>query len=241
MEYNKLLLSWKGPNTKINYLVGVLEKHEEIYCFYYNLTEVEKANDEGFKPFIGLSDVNKVYRSEKLFSVFERRLPHQSRAIFKKFIEDHGQNKSNDHNWDYLSLTKGRLATDSVSFLNPIVFKNGQLLFSFEVAGWSYTKTINRLLEVEDVLNIGIDLNNPWDQYALELTDPKNNNVRVGYMPRPFNEVCYKFILNDLKLEAMIVGIIGEEARPIAFVFSDKFHDHDVDIPEEYKYLIEFQ
>lgn len=221
MTYTKLLVSWKGPKTKYNYLVGVLEKLGKGYKFNYNANEVIKAKEEGFMPFIGLSDTHKEYRSEKLFPVFERRLPHKTRAVFKKFIEERNLDTSDDVNWNYLSIIGGRLATDSLSFQTPITFFNGAVSYTFEVAGWSYTKGNNRSLHMHDQLLLQIDENNPKDKYAVELIDPEHSQQRVGYIPRPFNQLFYKLIANQTSLNAAIVGIVGEDARPVVFIASN--------------------
>lgn len=238
MSYTKLLVSWKGPISKNNYLVGVLNKWEKTYTFYYNLAEVNQARNEGFKPFIGLSDIDKEYNSEKLFPVFERRLPHQSRAVFKKFIEKNKLDTSDDINWIYLSIIGGRLATDSLSFLSPIIVNKGKLYFTFDVAGWSYTKDNNRPLQVDDELAMQIDEKNPKDKYAVELIDPQNNNQRVGYIPRPFNKFFHRVIGDNYLLNSVIVGIMGDDARPAVFASSIN-SNFDLNNYKEFLYLID--
>lgn len=214
MEVNKLLVSWKSPISKSNYFVGVLEKEKGIYRFKYNKNIVEEAKKEGFTLFIGLNDLNKIYESSKLFSVFERRLPNKNRNIFKKVVQEYQLENSDDLNWDYLRITKGRLATDSLSFLEPIIIFNDSIHYEGEIAGWSFTKDNNRLFSIGDSLELHIDLANEKDSKAVEVLDPENHFVRVGFIAKPFNEVFFHLLNIGYKIEARVVSLDEDSKRP---------------------------
>ncbi|WP_462410397.1 hypothetical protein [Neobacillus sp. Marseille-QA0830] len=171
LKVNKLLVSWQSPVSKRNYFVGILKKDNEGYMFKYNNNFVEDAKKEGFTPFIGLNDLNKIYRSIKLFSVFERRLPSKNRNIFKMVVREHQLDNSNDVDWEYLRITKGQLATDSLSFLEPIIICGNKIHYKGEVAGsgWTFTMQNNRMFSMGDPLALRIEPTNIDDTKAVEV------------------------------------------------------------------------
>ncbi|MGG4409241.1 HIRAN domain-containing protein [Niallia taxi] len=236
----KLLVSWKGPKTKKNYFVGLLSKDHTPngvkYKFIYIHKVVLQASEEGFEPFVGLSYLDKEYSSDKLFSVFERRLPNQSRNIFKKFIEDYQLQTSNAVTWEYLKITKGRTATDNLSFLEPVYIKKNKLIYSGEIAGWSFTKNNNQKLEINNQLILRIDEKNQKDDMAVEIIDPKNNNERVGFIQKPFNQLFFSLLKRGYSLNGFIVSIDSDDNRPTINV-EKRVSIQDIDT-NELKYLI---
>ncbi|MED1784253.1 HIRAN domain-containing protein [Brevibacillus fortis] len=240
LTFNKLLLNWKGPSTGRNYPVGVLQKKDGFYNFSYNKAVLLEAEKEGFTPLIGL-DLDSTYESKKLFSVFERRLPNPSRNVFKRFYDNYKLEKSDDMFWDYLWITGGKLATDSLSFVTPIVYQNGYLRFSCEVAGWSHTKVFNRELEEKVSLKVEIDTENKNDSFAVELIDEENNNCRVGYIPRPFNLLFYRLLQKNIKVLSEVYYVNQDDKRPRVLVFTMTLSKHLVENESDLQYLIEYQ
>jgi hypothetical protein len=237
---NKLLLNWKGQSKK-NYLVGTLEKLPEKYIFRYNKELIDEAKKEGFAPFVGFSDEEKIYSSKKLFSIFERRLPNSNRAVFKKFLQENELDVGGDVGWEYLRLTKGKLATDSLSFQQPAIYKCDKefLSLSFEVAGWSVTKDRNKSLDVNKNVKVQIDHKNEHDEHAIEIIDPENN-MRIGYIPRPFNSIFYYVLVNNFNVVGSIFSTINEDNRPSVLVAS-RVPREFVEQQKNLLYLIEFQ
>ncbi|SDB84432.1 HIRAN domain-containing protein [Pelagirhabdus alkalitolerans] len=214
----KLLVSWKGPKSKQNFFVGLLSKNYDSeglnYKFIYNKEIVQQAKEEGFVPFVGLRDLNKVYYSDKLFSVFERRLPSENRHIFKKFINDYQLSNSDTVKWEYLKITKGRTATDNLSFLEPVYFDHNNLTYSGEIAGWSYTQKNNDSLKINDKVILRRDVSNSKDKEAVEIIDPNNDNERVGYVQKPFNKVFFNLLKEGYYLQGFIKSLDPYDGRP---------------------------
>lgn len=214
----KLLVSWKGPESKKNYFVGLLSKNNDSnglnYKFVYNQEIVSQAQKDGFKPFVGLKDLDKEYSSNKLFSIFERRLPNQSRNVFKKFINDYSLETSDVVTWEYLKITKGRTATDNLSFLEPVYIIGDNLMYTGEVAGWSFTRQNNYDLKVNDQLVLQVEENNREDNTAVEIINPENENTRVGYIQKPFNKVFFSLLKKGYSLNCYIKSIDSIENRP---------------------------
>jgi hypothetical protein len=236
----KLLVSWKGPKSKKNFFVGLLSKNYTPnglnYKFIYIHEVVLQAEEEGFMPFVGLKDLDKEYSSEKLFSVFERRLPNQSRNIFKKFIDDHQLQTSNAVTWEYLKITKGRTATDNLSFLEPIYIEENKLSYNGEIAGWSFTQKNNINLKVNDQLTLRNDETNDKDTKAVEIVNPANGNERVGYIQKPFNKVFFGLLKKGYTLSGYIESMDLDDNRPTIAV-ETKISMEDIH-SNELKYLI---
>ena len=72
-----LYLIWKSEQTRKQYIIGQLTKNGQ-YEFQYD-KEVYSAIDDGFKPLLCFPDLNKVYKDDRLFTVFTSRLPDKKR------------------------------------------------------------------------------------------------------------------------------------------------------------------
>ncbi|ASA21976.1 HIRAN domain-containing protein [Paenibacillus donghaensis] len=230
-QINKLLINWKGPKTKSNYAVGQLLKVEGRYIFQYNKKVVNEAASEGFSLFVGFSDIDVAYESDKLFSIFERRIPDENRSDFKRFLEAFKDELTDDLQWDYLRYMKGNLATDSISFITPVIFEKetGLLYLVCEIAGWSITK--NNLIdyEVDKEIEMVIDNNNPKDKEAIELFyHDKDTRMTIGYVPKPFNELFYRFIKNGLPIVTKIFYKKHKDNRPLIIIRSNSKMTADI-------------
>ncbi|WP_145329059.1 HIRAN domain-containing protein [Paenibacillus xylanexedens] len=237
--YNKLLVFWKGPNGE-NFLVGILEKKNKQYIFRYENNSLNAAKEHGFSPFIGLSDENKVYRSDKLFSVFERRTPGANRGAFKKLLEENNLSDGEDLVWDYLCLTKGRLATDSLSLIAPVVFENKSLFLDSEVAGWSYTKENNTALSKDTRLILQVDRNNENDDKAIMILN-SDTKEKVGYIMKPFNYLYYYLLEKGFSLVAKIYIFDKKEGRPSFLIYCSEITKELIEGEKELQYLIEYR
>ncbi|WP_339183563.1 HIRAN domain-containing protein [Paenibacillus sp. FSL H8-0317] len=237
--YNKLLVFWKGPQGE-NFLVGILEKKNKVYIFQYENNSLNAAKEHGFSPFIGFSDEIKVYKSDKLFSIFERRTPGVNRAVFKKLLQEHNLSNGEDLVWDYLCLTKGRLATDSLSLIAPVVYENQSLLLDIEIAGWSYTKKNNKQLSKDTRLALQYDNENPNDERAIQVLNFENNE-KVGYIMKPFNKLYYCLMENGFSLIPTIYIFNKEDGRPSLLIYCPQITRETLEKEKEFQYLIEYR
>ncbi len=225
--YYKLLVVWKSPRNRANYAVGALELRAEQYLFYYNHEIYKQAVQEGFVPFVGLSDVDKIYRSNKLFSSFERRIPNTDRNDFKRFLKNHQIDSSNVE-WEYLCITQGRLATDQICFIAPILYASNRnvALLSVEIAGWSHTKDQVQDYDVDDPISVKWDRLNEKDHEAMEIVLDSRNDLRLGYIPKPFNGFFYKVLKEGFDIYAKIQAKVPEENRPLIVVACELDKDY---------------
>lgn len=198
-ENKKLLINWKSPEKKENFAVGTLIKLENGYNFFYNKEIVKEASLQGFVPFVGLRDINKNYESDKLFSVFERRIPNVDRKDFQNFLAKYDELKSKDVLWMYLSLDGAKLATDSLSFVLPFLYEksNNMLYLACYIAGFFRYNSKNHDYDESSSLFLELEKNNPYDINALMILDEKKQ--RLGYIPKPFNFLLTRFLKKSNK------------------------------------------
>lgn len=216
--FSKLLVNWKSPNNE-NFPVATLELLEGKYHFKYNKRVVEEAENDGFSPFVGLSNVDQTYSSDKLFSIFDRRIPNKERNVFKKFMEDHDLDTSKHIEWSYLAITKGTLATDSISFIVPAVYFNEKetLYLGCEIAGWSYTRETVGDLDLKNKIAVVSEEENKFDAEAISLALIERNNLKLGYIPKPYNQLFYRVLKENIPVFSTIYSIT-REGRPLILI-----------------------
>lgn len=126
-----LLVTWKSPTTKNIYKIGVLQKNNKEYIFFYHKDEVEKAKKEGFQSFGEFVNLESKYiNKERLFVSFKTRIPSRKRKDFSEFLrKNFGENvdltKIDD--FEILKLIRGASATDTVEVLDDTSDKGGLL------------------------------------------------------------------------------------------------------------------
>ncbi|MFC5471941.1 HIRAN domain-containing protein [Cohnella suwonensis] len=239
----KLLVNWKASSSGKNYVVGILQNEETGYTFNYNEYMLDEAKNDGFELFIGFNDRNSIYHSEKLFSVFERRLPSINRTDFKKFLKDNNLESTEDPTWDYLCLTKGKLATDSISFVTPMTYTRSQnlLFFNCDVAGWSHTEEEYKLTKKDQELKPEIDDSNLHDTTAVCLIDSSNNNHKIGYVPRPFNQLIYRLLKKEMIFKTKVYYLDKEEGRPKIVMYTFDISEEELQKEKDLQYLVEYE
>ena len=98
----------------MKYLFSVEWKHitigrcyyfENKYVFIYDKDGIGKTSKLGFNKLIGFPDINDIYVSNNLFSVFESRVISSKRT----------KHMTDEEKIEFLINTEGRLITDSIS------------------------------------------------------------------------------------------------------------------------------
>lgn len=84
-----LYLIWKEQESKRRYTVAELSKNAK-YRFQYG-HEIKLAMLAGFEPLIAFPDIDKIYESEALFSVFASRLPDPKRKGIDKILKKYNK------------------------------------------------------------------------------------------------------------------------------------------------------
>lgn len=113
-----LYLKWNDHKSNSKYLIGALFRDKEKGKYYFKVSKahVESAVEKGIisKALLPFSDFNKIYESNKLFSIFKIRLPKLERYSsdeLKELLQDLNMNEFDE--FEYLKKTNGQLATDN--------------------------------------------------------------------------------------------------------------------------------
>lgn len=212
-----LWLIWQNVETRQRYHIGNLSNLDGNYTFTYELSGKRRtlleAMDNGYRPHLAFRDIQKVYKSDRLFDAFARRLPDKRRPDFSKLLQSFGL--SIDYSeMDLLRATGGRLATDPYEFVAPIYRFNDHFDFDFYVAGWRYYDGENSLseLKVGEVVKFELDLINPEDDKAVVILTTQSGH-KLGYVPAFYSGFMFDVIRNGGKYEAKIEGI-NIDAKP---------------------------
>ena len=111
-----LLLIWKEPKSRRRYLVGELSKNGQFEFTYNN--EVHKAIEDGFELLIAFPEIDKLYKSDKLFPVFASRLPDPKRKGIEAILNKYGLAEYDAYK--LLKRSGARLPIDNLEFINSI-------------------------------------------------------------------------------------------------------------------------
>jgi hypothetical protein len=220
---SKLILMWSNPSSKENCKIGILSKQDDGYSFYYLKENVIRAYDDGFTLLAGFPDLDRRYFSQNLFSVFERRIPNKKRKDFRSVVERFELLDVEDLNWEYLRITKGRLATDRLFFLEPIQIIKNMIVVEFEIAGWNYLENKEEVIEklsVGQCLELLLEPTNPVDPCAVVLTIADDRSTKLGYIPKPYNEYICFWMSRKIKFRAKIRALLDQKQnyRPVVVV-----------------------
>jgi hypothetical protein len=207
-----LLVAWQHPSTRAFDLVGRLDvpvADDKPYRFAYYR---HAASVAGFRPFVDLPNLDRVYEAHDLFPLFENRLTPRSRADFPEVAAFVGLTGDADP-FEVLARTGGRRATDTVEVvpepaIDPV---SGRLEVDFLVHGIRHHDGVDACLEElhpSDRLRILCDVQNPADSMAVALADEHTRNL--GWLPRylvPFiNRSAQQFGWPQVHVEVLHVG-----------------------------------
>jgi len=185
---NKLWLVWKDTNTRERFIVGVLTYNREVYYFKY--LENEGKNDlgsaltRGFSLLPAFPERDKEYQSPKLFHVFFNRLASRNRTDVQELFQNRGLSQ-HCSDFDFLKETGGRLPTDTLEFVEPIMFQvQEEFKIKFNVAGLRYydiDKVQYYKLQQNSKIILRLEPNNKFDPHAIEVLTCENE--KLGYVP----------------------------------------------------------
>jgi len=212
----KLCLLWQNAATRKWYHVGNLEFTEsEEYIFSYEMSEekrtlVEAVND-GYLLHPSFPNENEVYKSNKLFNCFARRLPNFKRNDIKKKYEVMGLSEMTP-SYEVFSITGGLLAGDNYEFVKPIQSNENCYNLEFYIRGWRHYNEESFELCEHDKLFFEIDENNEHDSNAVKVVCREKV---IGYVPAFYSD----FLSGSLKNndEITIEKYVFDKNAPSAF------------------------
>jgi hypothetical protein len=133
-DVKTLLVVWQNKKNRLYYHIGTLSYYNDQYEFVYTYSDkgerkLRDALKNGYMYHPVFPQPDKTYRSKTLFPAFDRRLPSVDRSDFQAILSDLGLNE-NATKMDLLQQTRGRLASDSYSFEQPLCVEEDRKLYS---------------------------------------------------------------------------------------------------------------
>nr|WP_298103469.1 HIRAN domain-containing protein [uncultured Shinella sp.] len=221
----KFILNWQDPESRRWHSVGTLTHERGLYFFVY--TRGAKLSSR-FVPFGNMSKLDRAYVSETLFPIFANRILNEKRPEFEKYSEWSGlSDKSSRDPLLLMARMGGGRATDTMQ-VYPIPEKSMDgkyktVFFSHGISHISQSAQRRCLgLANGDVLYAMLDVQNPFDEYAVALrtADPAEF---VGYCPR--------YLAKDVR------KLLGNSESELAV----RVKQVNFDAPFQYKLLCEIE
>lgn len=203
-----LYLIWKSEKSRKQYIVGQLTKNS-LYEFQYG-EEVQSAIADGFIPLLCFPDLNKVYKDERLFSIFASRLPDKKRKKIHDVLNKYGLKEYDE----YLLLKRSgaRLPIDNLEFIDPILDMESDITRIFFIAGVRHYLDCNGT-DCADALDItrGDEVylkrepDNKYDPNAVQLLDISGKVL--GYVPRYYSTGVTELLAQSKKVMCHIYNV----------------------------------
>ena len=181
----RFAVAWRNRQRRAITPVGVLDYWEGRYRFQY-LDGVGNSV-EGFRPFIGFPDLDRIYESVRLWPFFGLRVMDQKRPDYAQYVRWLGLTVGASR-LDILSRSGGERKGDSVLLAeSPAVADDGATEAIFLVRGVSYairqhgTEAVADSMQTGDRLTLVDDPTNEANPRALLLE--ASDGARIGWVP----------------------------------------------------------
>lgn len=181
----RFAIAWRNRRRRFIAPVAVLDHDAVGYRFQY-LPHVRESV-EGFRPFIGFPDFEKIYESSRLWPFFDLRVMDRKRPDFPSYVRWLGLTDDVSR-LDILSRSGGEQKGDSVYLAEaPAIADDGATESVFLIRGVSYAvRSFDSLLAAEslragDELAIVDDETNEANPAALLLATA--DGMAVGWVP----------------------------------------------------------
>lgn len=202
-----ILLIWKDPNSRRNFVVGDLSINGN-YEFKYDY-EIDEAIEHGFELIIPFDDVNKVYNRDILFPAFSSRLPDKKRRGIDKILNKYGLNEYDEYR--LLKRSGAKLPIDNLEFIDPILKNDQEFARDFYIQGVRHyhecedmNSDINFPFNVGDLVQLEMELENQYDENVIMI---KYSQDILGYVPRYYSEVLTRHLKNGATYQCKITDI----------------------------------
>ena len=185
-----LYLIWKSEQTRKQYIIGQLTKNGQ-YEFQYG-EEVHSAIADGFKPLLCFPDLNKVYKDDRLFTIF---------TSLEKYD-------------DYMLLKRSgaRLPIDNLEFIDPILSLDTDVTRIFYMAGVRHYLECNgkdcaQAIEATrgDEVFLRTEPDNSYDPNAVQFLDSYGRTL--GYIPRYYSKGVTELLKQGKKIVCHIYNV----------------------------------
>ena len=203
-----LYLIWKAERSRLQYIIGELTKNGQ-FEFQYS-EEVHSAIADGFSPLLCFPDLDKVYKADRLFTIFTSRLPDRKRKNIQDILEKYGLEEYDD----YLLLKRSgaRLPIDNLEFIDPILNFDKNVTRIFYIAGVQHYldcdgEDCTQAMKVTrgDEVFLRKEPENNYDQNAVQLLDISGNVL--GYIPRYYSKGVTEILNREKKIVCHIYNV----------------------------------
>ncbi|MEW9053729.1 MAG: HIRAN domain-containing protein [Neobacillus sp.] len=216
-KVHTLLVVWQNKQSRLFYHIGTLSHYNNHYEFSYTGIGQRKlidALDNDYMLHPAFPIVDKVYRSSYLFPAFDRRLPSIDRSDFKAILADLGLDE-NSSKMDLLQQTRGRLASDTYSFEQPLrIEADGKLHSSFFVHGMRHRDLPtgwSSWIAVNSPVKLSKEPTNPADPHAVGVYTL--GGIHLGYVPAFYSKAIFSLLEKEAK-PFVRVSYINEKSTP---------------------------
>lgn len=112
----EVLYLTKADRTGKRVLIGELAKSGNEYTFRYTPEKTDKP--DGFFKVPTFRELDRTYKSDKLFLFFITRLFDKGRPDLPQLLSDYGLNDYDE--WELLKATRARLLTDGYELVESV-------------------------------------------------------------------------------------------------------------------------
>ena len=220
-QLQALYVTWQEPNTReyfpVGRLVSGLRPDQPNYEFCY-LRGVPRARQAGFQLFLSFTELNRAYRADELFPLFQNRLMSSGRADYRQYVSNLALNPDNQNAMEILTRSGGGRTTDFIEMFEvPRINPEGnpyRTHFLVHGLGYLHPLALARVTELrtDDPLFILHDCQNEADRSALALRTA--DRVIVGYMPRYLVGDAFK-LLGDCAVVQCFVAQVNPGSAPL--------------------------
>lgn len=183
-------LIWRKGRGSRRIPVGIIKRNSTQGArFQYLEDNLDEATSEGFLPFPGFPDTQKVY-TENVLDIFAQRLAKLERNDLSGFYDFWKVDPERKEDPYYmLTQTQGLLPIDNFEFLadfNPMKGLN----FVTEIAGLSKTQLPAEKLKIGDKLSYKLEKQNSIDNNAVQLF---KDGLLLGYVKQVHSKVFHRY------------------------------------------------
>ncbi|MDO9452243.1 MAG: hypothetical protein Q7J29_05225 [Stagnimonas sp.] len=210
---NTLFLAWQAPDPKRAWFpIGRLDVSDNRKDYYFRYLEGARSAklSEGFKPMPVFPDLEQIYHSPELFSMFQNRVMTPQRKDFDAYLSSLNLDSASYDPLEVLAVTGGERATDNfevfpkISKLADGSFKCRFFLHGLRHTAASAQRRAETLVPAEK-LGVSIELTNPATRTALQLLT--SDYQMIGWAPRYLVNDLLRAIANQHQLQATVVRI----------------------------------
>jgi hypothetical protein len=208
---DRLVVAWQNPVTGGAITpIGLLDKTEQGYAFAY----LRRAQTlPGFRPLLGLEDLNRRYESQTLFPLFRQRLMDRRRPDYTRYLKVLGLPDGVDPLGE-MARSGGRRAGDSLFVVpEPLIDAQGRTSTEFFVHGVRHKAGAEArisTLRPGDRLGLRHEPSNPVNQRALLVT---HDGDQLGYVPDLLVDYMHTARENS-DLAITVAQVNGPDAPP---------------------------